>query len=400
MPHIATIAPEAAAANEALKAEALRRLLRIGIGGLIGGAGLAGLVHLIKHYSKPKPPSYSVPLDIDMPVPEKKSSAMPPRGSLGRDFLEALYSTVGTLGTKGAITGSDDQQAGSPLQGALRGIRKEMVHVPLTVLGTVAGKSLADRMAAELAARGNLGHSASSAARILGMIIGGTMGYTASKPLVGSLVGTMTKRSDWADSAVRYLLPTPEGQPAPQMFSPRWLRGDTMKEISAIPWVIPGALAVGAGGIAAGSALVNWLMKQRRKKLIREELDRAQKEYEAAMLGQYDDGKEKKGARNYSLDDVADLLEKNGFFNDLLGKSVGGYGALAAILASLAGLGTYRYLKGRSKDELLEKALKQRALVRSLSRPPDIYIHPVRRPLRNEKGTAEELVTEEDRPSL
>jgi len=414
VPHIATIAPEAAIANEALKAEALRRILGIGAASLAGGAGLAGLVHLLKKFTKPKKPSYRVPFDIDMPIPEKKAEVLPSKVykalqnlyslATKHDVLNALYGTVGTLGTKGAIVGADNPQADSKIQGAIEGIKKELPHIPLTLLGSLAGAYAGGRATAGLAGKGALGSGVHNLAKLLGAIGGSFGGYTISKPVVEKL--SADKKADWADKLVHKLIPTPYGKPAPQVFSPGWLRGDTMREISSIPWVIPAGFAASIAGLTGGSALVNWLIKKRRKKLLEEELDKAQKEYEAAMLGQYESANEngkKASANRYSLDDIADMLEKRGFFNDLLGKGVGGYSALAALLALMTGIGSYRYFKGRSKDELLEKALKHRAAVRAASYPPDIYIHPVVRtslPLKTDKGTAEELVTEESRPTL
>jgi hypothetical protein len=83
-----------------------------------------------------------------------------------------------------------------------------------------------------------------------------------------------------------------------------------------------------------------------------------------------------------------------------LGAGAGGYLTLAALLAGGAGYGTYKWQKGRSKDQLLEKALKQRAMMRSREHPPDIYINPVGMPLKHNAGMADELDTEESRPAL
>lgn len=397
-PHIPGISPESAGLNEALKAEALRKILGVGLTTAGIGAGAAGLLHLFKKMTKPKGPTYSVPEDVDLPYPQlqEKKSAMTP---MMAESLSALRNTVGALGTSGALSGVDE--GGSPVIGAMRGAARQMPHVPLTTLGSIIGSSGADRLAESAMGTNPKAKAVRSVARLMGMIGGGTGGYMTSKPTVKE-IHKLVKESDWAEKIVHAIMPTGGGDSSPSVFSPAWLRGDTQKTVSGIPWAIPGGMLAGLGGLAGGGALVNWLMKKRRKAKGKDELEKAQQEYESAMLAQYEPEKlHKISSATATLDQIATAAEKRAFnLNDILGKGTGAYLTLASLLAGGAGLGTYRYLKGRSKDELLEKALKQRAMVRSLEHPPDIYIHPISRPMKATRGMADELVTEESRPSL
>jgi len=375
------LSPEFASMNEGIKAEGLRRILKIGLMGLGAGVGSAGLIHLIKKMNQRKTPSYQVPTDIDIPVPTMKMG-------FTLDHVAGAGRTLSALAAKGAIKGVDDPKSG-PVAGALKGVAHELPHAPLSMLGALYGGEGMRRIPTKSPGLSKL-------LGLLGEIGGGTAGYFGSRQ-VGNV---LSKQSDWASSLVSNLMPTPAGESPPSVFSPGWLRGDTQTSTGGMPWMYPAAAAVGAGTLTGGHALVNWLMKKHRKNVLKSDLAKAQKEYDDAMLGQYE--KKSSAKKTYTLDDVAAMMEKQGIsLNDLLGRGLGLYGAGAGALAGVSGYGAYKWLKGRSQDQLLEKALKQRALIRALSHPPDIYVHPVSvSQKKHEHGTADELQSEEQRELL
>ena len=135
--------------------------------------------------------------------------------------------------------------------------------------------------------------------KIIGSLIGGSVGHGAGSVATQGLMGAagMTppwethKRADWADSAVSNFLPTPTGSPMPTVGSPQWARGDSMTSQSAMPWAIPASFGTAAAGLYGGNKLVRWLLKKKHKAQLDSELAATKKEYEDAMLGQYDPDK-------------------------------------------------------------------------------------------------------------
>jgi hypothetical protein len=196
----------------------------------------------------------------------------------------------------------------------------------------------------------------------------------------------MKKQADWADSVVKEHMPTTGGEPNPPVGSLRWLRGDTNNAIGGMPWVYPGLTLAGIGGLYGGYKLVDWLAKKRRKSESEGDLEEAKEEYEQAMKGMY--GKQAAA----TLDDVCDTIESKSAqltkqaglpdmswwpgMNNVLGGGTGAYLALAALLTGGAGLGAYHLTRSKSPSKTLEEALRQRAQVRSLQNPPEIYINP------------------------
>ena len=187
-----------------------------------------------------------------------------------KDALRSFTITGGT--TQGASTGS--------LVGSLLG------HA------TVANKSPQARIAALLAGG------------LTGGVTGGVVGHRLSRSLSDSLLGkspsleprwlpkfSSVKRADLASSLVAGIMPTKAGDPQPMTGSPGWLRGDTNTSVPSIPWAIPAATLAGLGGLYGGHQLVRHIISQKNKRELAQELDAAQKEYENAMLAQYDPSK-------------------------------------------------------------------------------------------------------------
>lgn len=289
LPHAATIAPEVAAVNQAMRADALGDVKRVAGVGLGLGVGAAGLIALKNWLARPKMPSHSLdlsPQEIDLAYPQVE----------GHDV--------------------------TPEEAAL--LKKH--------------KLLADKEKAAAA-----------------------------------------------------------GDPSPGLFSGRWLAGEAQKSKGTMPWYLPAVTLAGLGSAAGGAALVNWIAKKRRKAEQKNEMETAKKEYEEAMLGQYDPAATHRllaPKEAASLDSLYDkcrqrgLLKEGADFNEILGGTTGGYLTLASLLAGGTGYGAYKYMQGRSKAKLLEDALKHRAAVRASQNPPEMFIHPVA--VKKKKLTEEE----------
>lgn len=185
--------------------------------------------------------------------------------------------------------------------------------------------------------------------------------------------------------------------PYPQLQEPMLKRAISITDLGAlsgagaqtagqVPWMLPLSVMAGLGGAHLGSGAVKDHHRRQRKTDLEAQLAAAHKEYQAAMLGQYDkDRLHKLGAAKTAtadpqvlskLDKLCDMVEKKAF--DIgSGGDAGGYLTLAALLAGGAGLGTKSYLDARSKEKLLQDAVKHRALLRHMQNPPDVYIRPV-----------------------
>lgn len=83
----------------------------------------------------------------------------------------------------------------------------------------------------------------------------------------------------------------PVTKTAAPVFSLPWLRGDTMSHWASVPWAIPGMVAAGGTGLGVGSHVVKEHFRKQHKGELNSQLEQAKKDYEAAMLGQYDQGK-------------------------------------------------------------------------------------------------------------
>jgi hypothetical protein len=179
---------------------------------------------------------------------------------------------------------------------------------------------------------------------------------------------------------------------------------------SAIPWYLPGITMAGVGGLAGGYKLMDLLMDRKRKLDLQDEMTAAKGDYQQALLDQYNPSAIpaagsipeeplptktvnplpgqvklplKMAAHNPSLDTLADAYVKQAM-PDWMGKMLGVYGAGASLLALGSGVATYRMMKDRSTNKLLEDAIKQRERDRWARRPPEVYAIPT--PVRLSRG--------------
>lgn len=200
------------------------------------------------------------------------------------------------------------------------------------------------------------------------------------------------------------------------------------------PWQLlyPGLAAAGIGGTYAGYKLMDTYLDSKRKKDLQDEVARARREYQEALLTQYDPSqiptldelaaqqpldvaraeagtgkapivgsgltyrrqafKKKAGFTpaaelGADLDYLARLIEIREAFEKKaatyldqapgwLKQLVGMYGAFSVPLALGTGIAAYKYTKDRSSKKLVEEAIRQRERERYLRRPPEVTVLP------------------------
>jgi hypothetical protein len=144
------------------------------------------------------------------------------------------------------------------------------------------------------------------------------------------------------------------------------------------PWAWPvGALAIG-GGLYGGYKLTDWLLDKARRREVDSELETARKNYQQAMMGQY----EQKSAAVDPVDALYDLPdgEKRALVGSLLGAALLGMGALAGG----SGIAAYNWGRGHSRTKTLEEAIRRRQEALFAQAPRPI----IALPIPHEVGTA------------
>ena len=159
----------------------------------------------------------------------------------------------------------------------------------------------------------------------------------------------------------------------------------------------------GAGGLAGGWYLTDWLLGRRRKAELEGELQNAEDEFHDALAGQYDrplkaaaDGSEPLGQ---SLDRLYDGLTKlagiGAWLDDIkqgLGsmanQGLAGYTGVAGILALLTGVAAYDFAQRRGSQAMLQKAIKHRQREESVRRPSELFAAPVAIPVEEDEETS------------
>jgi hypothetical protein len=367
-PYAAGTSPEFSAYSEGLKAQALRRLLLLGLLSTGVGAGTGLLTGALSR--KRLPPAEDVDVDLPYPAAAEKQGAMTLQEALMVPVATAVGSGIGS--SYGAVRMPKDRTTGA-LSGGWRGGASGLGAGVGQLVGHLEGNRLAEGLWP--GAAGGWRHWL---LRTLARALGGVVGERSTSSAVRAVGGPppWEKQSDWADAAVRHLLPTPAGQEVPSVGTPHWWRGDTQAKMWSLPWLIPAAAAVAGGGLYGGHHLVRHLLRKKRKAALDAEVEAARKEYEEAMLGQYDPEKVHKLAAVNRLDATRAAMEKSADFQSWAGKGAGLYLLAAAILSGMMGYGSYQMAKGRSQAKVLNEALKQRALARQAAAPPNIYLHP------------------------
>lgn len=230
-------------------------------------------------------------------------------------------------------------------------------------------------------------------------------------------------------SLKRNLRPKPHRNPS-YLPLPLPVEGEKEKEAAVttkagLPWYGPAMFFGGLGGLALGWKGVDGLLRRRAHKERDQELDAARQEFHNALLSQYDkplaadtpglqppkaaadrencphcgagmergdDGRcnrcgkawpaktaadaELGRALDRLYDNVQAALEKRATLDDVLGATAGGYGIYAGLTGLMTGALVYNKMKSRSREAILQKALKKRERRRFAMQPSEIYAMP------------------------
>lgn len=202
-------------------------------------------------------------------------------------------------------------------------------------------------------------------------------------------------------------IPYPQKQAADEgvpVLGKDWWGGAGANNPMDLWWTIPGVAAAGYAGLKGSSSLIHNMLKKKRQQMLDENLQKAQQDFHGSLLNQYkpETTHELKTASTDSLDNLYATIEKNadGGFGSSAGKTlnpdylaptaVGGALTLGTVLAALAARGSYRAAEGQTQEDLLGKALKQKAYLNSLRSPQPISFEAKPTPV----APQEEKVTE------
>lgn len=161
-------------------------------------------------------------------------------------------------------------------------------------------------------------------------------------------------------------------------------------------WGTTAGIGMAGGGLYGGWKLTDWLLDRERESTEEGEVTDAKADYQKALASQYRQAMQAKHAGDaLGIDDLydrvaamegGDMREKlayglNDIFNTMYSpfghdNVQGSKGALVAAMALLAGgtgLATYNYTTGRSKQEIMNRAMRLRERQRAAKAPAPIY---------------------------
>lgn len=169
------------------------------------------------------------------------------------------------------------------------------------------------------------------------------------------------------------------GEPLPPSYL---MRGDHANYKSTIPWFLPASALAMLGGFFGGNALTDKVLDTHRKTDLESEVEQAKREYQRALLSQFQTGKraedESVGDQiGRELDEIVEILDKKALWGDVAGGATGAALTLAALLSLGSGYLSYNAAKSRSPSKLLEEAYKRRQRELAAARPPELTIVPV-----------------------
>lgn len=152
--------------------------------------------------------------------------------------------------------------------------------------------------------------------------------------------------------------------------------------VGAFPWYYPGSIIAGVGGAGLGWKAIDELLHNRRKNVVNDEIEAAQREYEDALSAEL----VKSGADslNTVLDEIFDHVqeckkaefESPAWLTNLLGQTAGvGLGAMT-VTGIPAFLLAYNQAKKQTANNALAKAQRRREQKMLSTRPSTLYAHP------------------------
>jgi hypothetical protein len=148
-----------------------------------------------------------------------------------------------------------------------------------------------------------------------------------------------------------------------------------------LPWYYPAMFMTGGLGLAGGWAGVDHVLDKRRRTEQDAELGDAQGEFRKALLGppRHKAAAEKTAGERLgeALDALYDAaVEKRAILDDVIGKSLGLYGAYAVGTGGLAAMMAYARQRGESDEAILQKAMARRIRRNYQARPSEIFAVP------------------------
>ena len=171
----------------------------------------------------------------------------------------------------------------------------------------------------------------------------------------------------------------PKRKDDPQLFSlpektanwfSDWMSGGSARSPGDIPYYKPLAVLGAGAGLYGGYKGLDMVLDRLRKRDRKQEVDQARQEFQAALTDTYG---RKESALDRAFDKAAEAIEKRAF-GDVTGALTGDYLTYAALASLLAGTAGYSMAHNRSKQVMLEKALRARERARNQAQPAPLFI--------------------------
>jgi hypothetical protein len=201
-------------------------------------------------------------------------------------------------------------------------------------------------------------------------------GAVALREVLRKLLGHQEKPVPSGLGAIDVSLPTKHAAATPVGGAAEGLSGARSLSTGEVPWRIPAAIGAGAAGLLGGKALIDYVLKKRRKHHLQHDLDSANREFNSAIAVPA-------GKSAAALDRAFDALEKSGALGELAGQIAGDPlvgGAvlgLGGISAALMGRAAYKSQKDKLLRKHLADAIDRRRRLRALQGPPEIFVRPI-----------------------
>jgi hypothetical protein len=159
-----------------------------------------------------------------------------------------------------------------------------------------------------------------------------------------------------------------------------FLKGQYAETTKGVPWAMPAAVGAGAGGLYGGWKLMDYVLDQRRKSKLDDELEEAKAEYEAALSGS--DKVAADGSLASDLDQLYNSISDYGekaaaSWPEISGQAMGVYGTGAGVGALIMALIGYKQGKKKQRKTILERAQARRRREEYARRPDPLYVREV-----------------------
>lgn len=154
-----------------------------------------------------------------------------------------------------------------------------------------------------------------------------------------------------------------------------FLGGSNASSWTGHPLAIPGVVAAAGGGAIGSWKLMDYVLDNRRKAQMKAELAHTKRQYEQALLAQYDKRASELGR---DLDQLFTLLQEKqaADWMDAFGQATGTALLGAGGIAMLSGAITHNIAGKRRRQALLQKALRKRRREQAMSQPTRIFAVP------------------------